>query len=194
MIHRIYSVIFVPTTLVPEVTPVPSAAKHLPLHLASSNTRTFTPPSSRSSARCASKRTRSSRICVGTSGCTPTVACRSSATSAARASAPLPHCRNTSVFVIPPTYRRQESDCHPVYLIQQRCIIRPRPNPRRQPKLDLAAAVSTAFRNLPTTWPLHPTPFRCSCVHPISHHFRQWPMACRAYSLRLQRCPRLTSL
>ena len=79
-------------TWAPAATPAPSVGKPLPHPAGWSSTRTSTALSSHSAARSASRATPSSRIYVGTNGCTPTVACRSSVTSVVRPSAQSPHC------------------------------------------------------------------------------------------------------
>lgn len=101
-IHQICSDTFAIVTSVPVAIHVPSVVKHLPHSLASSSTRTSIRRWNRFSARFASKRTRNSRICVVTSACTPIVACKSNAPSAARVSAQWPRCQSISASVIPP--------------------------------------------------------------------------------------------
>lgn len=97
---RIYSGIFAPTTSELAVIRVRSAGKRSEPRRAWSSTSTSTAPWSPSPARCAPRRIRNSRICAVTSGCTPPVGCRSSATSATRASARWPPWPSTKSSVI----------------------------------------------------------------------------------------------
>lgn len=100
--HRIYSDTFEHITSVPAVTHAPNAEKPSQRRRDLSSIRTSIRRWNRFSAKFVSKPTRSSRTCAVISECTPIVACKSSATSADKASAQWRRSPSTSASVTQP--------------------------------------------------------------------------------------------
>lgn len=164
-IHQTCSDTFAIVTLVPVAIHVPNAVKHLPHSLAWSSTRTSIRRWNRFSARFASKRTRNSRICVVTSACTPIVACKSNAPSAARVSAQWPRYRSISAFVIPPAAVVVHHRLH-----RQRPLFKVIIQHLRQHRKHLHRHWGQVWRSYHEQWQVHRIRFSCFPDH--RHSFR----------------------
>lgn len=171
-IHRTFNATFAVATSALGVTRVRSVGKPSQHRLALSNTRIFIRRWSHFNARCALKHTPNFPISAVTNACMPIVVCKSSATSAARASARWHRCQNINASVTQRRAHRQHRPSTIIRIVHHRLVL-----------VQLAAV----FRKYHRPWRLRRIRSWCSAVrHHSSHPASPRTMDCKACSQTVQ--------